>query len=95
MKQLHELYESLSSNQCNPDAAVNTNIVSMTHEILSNLKFINDTNRTRKLWIQFIDFAFIVRMFIQAERTGDWNQHIHASELMLPSFACAFVPSRH
>ena len=49
IKQLNELYESLSSNQCNPDAAANTNIVSMIHEKLSNLKFIHDANRTGKL----------------------------------------------
>ena len=71
IKQLNELYENLSSNQCNPDAAINTNIVSMIHEKLSNLKFIHDVNRTGKLWIQFMDFASIVRMFIRAERTGD------------------------
>ena len=49
IKQLNELYESLSSNQCNPDAAANTNIVSMIHEKLSNLKFNHDANRTAKL----------------------------------------------
>ena len=42
-------------NQCNPDAAVNTNIVSMIHEKLTNLKFIHDANRTGKLCIQFMD----------------------------------------
>ena len=35
-KQLNELYESLLLNQCNPDAAVNTNIVSTIHEKLSH-----------------------------------------------------------
>ena len=55
IKQLHELCESLASNQCNPDAAVNTNIVSMIHEKLTNLKFIHDANRTGKLCIQFMD----------------------------------------
>ena len=36
-----------------------------------------------------MDFASIERMFIRAERTGDWNLHIHASEQMLPFFAAA------
>ena len=76
-------------NQCNPNAVVNTNIVSMIHEKLSNLKFIHGANRSGKLWIQFMDFASIVRMFIRAERTGDWNLHIDASEQMLPIFAAA------
>ena len=76
-------------NQCNPDAVVNTNIVSMIHEKSSNLKFTHDANRTGKLWIQFMDFASIARMLIRAERTGDWNLHIHASEQMLLFFAAA------
>ena len=76
-------------NQCNPDAAVNTNIVSMIHEKSSNLKFTRDANRTGKLWIQFMDFASIARMLIRAERTGDWNLHIHASEQML-LFFCSY-----
>ena len=46
-KQLNELYASLSSNECNPEAAMsNTNIVSMIHEKISNLKFVHDANRT-------------------------------------------------
>ena len=36
-----------------------------------------------------MDFASIVRLFIQAERTGDWNLHIHASEQMPPFFTGA------
>ena len=54
------------------------------HEKLSNLKFIHEANRTGKLCIQFMYFVSIVRMFVRAERTGDWNQHIHAPEQMLP-----------
>ena len=89
IKQLNELNESLSLNQCNPDAVVNTNIVSMIHEKSSNLKFTHDANRTGKLWIQFMDFSSIARMSIQAERNGDWKLHIHASEQMLLFFAAA------
>ena len=85
----NELYESLSSNQCNPDTAVNANILSMIHGKLSNLKFIHDTNKTGELWSQFMGFASIVRMFIRSDRTGDWNLHIHASEQMLPFLVAA------
>ena len=102
IKQLNELYENLSSNQCNPDAAVNTKIASMIHEKLSNLKFIHDAKGTGKLWIQFMDFASFVRMFIWAERVGDWNPHIHALEQVLPflqlqdtPYVAAFVPPTH
>ena len=90
VKQLNELYASLSSNECNPEAAMsNTNIVSMIHEKISNLKFVHDANRTGKLWIQFMDFVSIVRMFIRAERTGNWKLHLHATEQMLPFFAAS------
>ena len=61
----------------------------MIHEKISSLKFIHDSKRTDKLWIQFMDFASIVRMFIRAERTGNGDLHLHATEQMLSFFATA------
>ena len=36
-----------------------------------------------------MDFVSIIRMFIRAERTGNWHLHLHATEQMLPFFAAA------
>ncbi|XP_071081970.1 uncharacterized protein [Haliotis cracherodii] len=46
-------------------------------------------SRTSKLWLMFMDFVSIVRMFVRAERTGNWQLHLKATESMLPLFAAS------
>jgi hypothetical protein len=46
-------------------------------------------NRTARLWIQYSEMIQILRTFIRAERTGDWNLHLQALHDMLPYFAAA------
>ncbi len=46
-------------------------------------------HRTAKLWLQYIEMIDILRMFIKAERIGDWNLHLQAVQEMLPYFAAA------
>ena len=45
--------------------------------------------RTAKLWLQYVEMIGILRMFIKAERIGDWNLHLQAVHKMLPYFAAA------
>lgn len=45
--------------------------------------------RTAKLWLQYIEMIGILRMFIKAERIGDWKLHLQAVQEMLPYFAAA------
>ncbi|CAC5413385.1 unnamed protein product [Mytilus coruscus] len=42
---------------------------------------------TAKLWIQYMDMINIMKLFIKAERTGDWFLHLHAIQEMLPFFS--------
>ena len=55
-----------------------------------------DKSRTGKLWIQYYRQVSLIRMFIRAERTGDWELHLHC---MLPHFHAAghiaYVKSAH
>lgn len=39
---------------------------------------------TAKLWFQYIEVVTLLRYFIEAERTGNWNLHLSAIKLMLP-----------
>ena len=47
------------------------------------------SSRTGKLWLLFTEMVSIVRMFIRAERTGNWELHVDATKDMLPFFAAA------
>lgn len=44
-------------------------------------------SRTAQLWLQYIELLDILKAFIKAERTGDWNLHLQSLLEMLPFFA--------
>jgi len=44
-------------------------------------------SRTAKLWIQYMHHMETLRMFIRAERSGDWNLHLVSVTRMLNIFA--------
>ena len=39
---------------------------------LTEEKHSMENHRTAKLWLQYMEMIGILRMFIKAERTGDW-----------------------
>ena len=43
--------------------------------------------RTARLWMQYMNMVDILRKFIKAERTGNWELHLQAVRDMLPYFA--------
>lgn len=45
--------------------------------------------RTGRLWIQYMEMVSLMRQFIKAERTGDWNLHLQSVKQMLPYYAAA------
>ena len=45
------------------------------------------SSRNAKLWLLYIYYVDVVKMFILAERTGYWNLHVVAISKMLNLFA--------
>ena len=55
---------------------------------LSHIKqSLSDISRTAKLWVQYLQYISILKHFIRAERTGDWNLHVVTVGQMLNLFA--------
>ena len=46
-------------------------------------------SRTSALWLQYIEMTQILRRFIKAERTGNWELHLEALSEMLPYLAAS------
>ena len=46
-------------------------------------------SRTACLWLQYMDIMDILRRFIKAERTGNWDLNLHTVREMLPYFLAA------
>ena len=51
--------------------------------------FISNCSRISKLWIQYLYHISLVKDFIYAERTADWNLHLVTVKRMLNLFAVA------
>ncbi len=47
------------------------------------------SSRTARLWMQYMDMVDVLRKFIRAERTGNWNLHLQAVSEMLPYLAAS------
>ena len=50
-------------------------------------EYLSETSRTAKLWKQYIHYINIVKQFIQAERTGNWQNHLMTVRQMLNLFS--------
>ena len=53
-------------------------------EIVEFQKDALQTSRTAKLWIQYMEMIDILKMYLKAERLGNWELHLKATAEMLP-----------
>ena len=83
------MHKKLLSHEIAPDDKCVEDIVNNLRSFLNTLKDEKSSLRTAKYWMMFMELVSIVRLFIRAERTGDWNLHLKATEGMLPYFAAA------
>lgn len=85
------LYEKLMQGSMTADqvcqADVMTRIDNSSQRNAKSMK----SSRTSTLWLQYMDMIDILRRYIRAERTGNWEFHLQAVSEMLPYLAA----SRH
>ena len=48
---------------------------------------LTEKSRTVRLWLLYMDYVEICRLFIRAVRTANWSQHLIATGKMLNFFA--------
>ena len=64
-------------------------------KVLDDLRLTNEfkqsleKSRTSKLWLQYMEMVDTLKLFIMAERIGNWNLHVVALKKMLPFYAAA------
>ena len=80
-------YSTIKCGNASSEEIMQSATVKSFVEILENqLQLSKEFGRTQKLWIQFIDMVELVRMFIKAERSGDFRLHLYCVHQMLPIF---------
>jgi len=85
---LQTMYQDLIKEQLKIEDIDNSEVVIALTNVLKNLKLeLSTASRTSKLWLQYADYIGVIRMFIRAERTGNWHEHLEAMRLMLNLYA--------
>jgi len=85
---LRSLYDTVANGEIDiADTNVLEYLVKLEKEILKLTDSLALISRTAKLWLQYIKYVNIIKDFIRAERTGDWNLHLLTVSRMLNLFA--------
>ena len=71
------LYELISCN-------ASINIANDLEKLKTKLK---ETSRSAQLWLLYLEYLSIAKLFVLAERTSNWELHLHAVTEMLNFFA--------
>ena len=85
LDEAHTLYEKLmSGNMCAEEACSSNILEKIKYSLKKNIEYVK---KSSALWVQsMID---ILRKFIRAERTGNWELHLQSIQAMLPYMAAS------
>ena len=85
---LKSLHEHFIDEKSHDENIINCEIIEKLNCALEKLiDRLGESSRTAKLWIQYIRYIDIVKYFIAAERTGNWQNHLESTAKMLNLFA--------
>ena len=76
----------LSINDVNDDA----HVIKLQNEFETGKYKLSKKSRTAKLWIQYLDFIATLKMYIKAERIGNWTMQLECTRKMLNFFFCRY-----
>ena len=83
------LYESLMQGSMSADQVYQSDVMKRMHEALEKETGLLKSSRTATLWLQYMEMVDILRKYIRAERTGNWDLHLQALSEMLPYLAAS------
>ena len=84
-KDVETCFVSLLDNSATLEDIEHSNALHDIDDLLSmRLAEVCSSGRTEKLWVQHFKLVAIIRLFIRAERCGDWQLHVHRVWLMIP-----------
>ena len=89
LKEAGELYDKVLTGAISCEEVQTSNLLMKMSTKLTECKQPYSTNRTAKLWLQYMECIDILKKLIKAERTGNWKMHLQAVKDMLPNFAAS------
>lgn len=61
----------------------------MAYKFKEALRTIENCGPTAKLWVQYFRMVILIKQFIEAEWSGNWDIHLTTVQKMLPFFHAA------
>ena len=82
------LYKSFTNGKADVEGVVNSEAMTNLSTMFQSYKDqLTTKSRTARLWIQYLDYINTIKVFIRAERSGNWHLHLIAAGRMLNLFA--------
>lgn len=81
------MLDFLSSDEADLEIIENDNVFSCLKKEFRNVfDSLRKRGKTAQLWLQYFEMVTLVQQFIHAERTGNFQLHLHTIQKMLPFF---------
>lgn len=88
VQKIRDLYQEMFTHSASMVSMVESNEFIKLEQCLMKYKMLlEERSPTAKLWLQYIEYIGILKLFIRAERTGNWSLHLLAVTKMLNLFA--------
>ena len=88
LEEIEELFTSFIDGEVTIDDVSGSEAMQNLEICLQRCKdYLSSKSRTSKLWIQYLEYVSILKLFIYAERTGNWKLHLLANSQMLNLFS--------
>ena len=77
------MYQSLLGGSDIEEAYFSAEVAELLDNIQRICDHMKESHQTAKLWIQYFKLVQSMRLFVRAERTGDWHLHLCTVKQML------------
>ena len=84
-----DIYERTLCNDISVDEITSCEVLNKMREVYYDRKIVLKSNRTARIWIQYVDMVSNLRRFIVAERMGNFALHLKTLQEMLPYLTAA------
>jgi hypothetical protein len=89
LKATYTLYDHLMDRTITLTSLHNSDVLKEINQKLQAEKDGMQTQCTSKLWLQYLQMISILKTFIKAERTGNWQLHFKSMQDRLPYLAAS------
>ncbi|MES9879832.1 MAG: hypothetical protein ABW185_03025 [Sedimenticola sp.] len=89
VQKLGQLFEALLSGEVSLEELSSSHELDWFRDRVQTVCQSMKDRRTAKLWLQYIAMIDLLKLFLKAERSGNWQLHLRAVHEMLPYFSAA------